>query len=64
MIGTAFTSTPAALTCRDTPIASRLLLRLHALPNVLISPHTAYYTDHALRDTVANSLTNCVNRHG
>jgi D-specific alpha-keto acid dehydrogenase len=50
--------------CRDKPIASRLLLRLHDLPNVLISPHTAYYTDRALRDTVANSLTNCVKRHG
>jgi D-specific alpha-keto acid dehydrogenase len=50
--------------CRDQPIASRLLLRLHDLPNVLISPHTAYYTDRALRDTVANSLTNCVKRHG
>src|SRR3954449_6909569 len=47
--------------CSDTPIASRLLLRLHELPNVLISPHTAYYTDHALSDTVENSLVNCLN---
>ena len=46
--------------CRDKPIESRLLLRLHKLPNVLISPHTAYYTDHALRDTVEQSLTNCL----
>ena len=38
--------------CRGTPIESRLWLRLHTLPNVLITPHTAYYTDHALRDTV------------
>ena len=37
------------------------MLRLHKLPNVLISPHTAYYTDHALRDTVEQSLTNCLN---
>jgi D-specific alpha-keto acid dehydrogenase len=44
----------------DTPIDSDLWLRLHALPNVLISPHTAYYTDHALRDTVQQSLTNCL----
>jgi D-specific alpha-keto acid dehydrogenase len=36
------------------------LRRLHRLPNVLISPHTAYYTDHALRDVVENSLVNCV----
>ncbi|MEI5102925.1 D-isomer specific 2-hydroxyacid dehydrogenase family protein [Streptomyces sp. PmtG] len=46
--------------CRDTPIESKGLLRLQELPNALISPHTAYYTDHALRDTVANSLANCL----
>lgn len=47
--------------CSDRPIESQLLLRLHRLPNVLISPHTAYYTDHALSDTVEHSLTNCLN---
>jgi D-specific alpha-keto acid dehydrogenase len=46
--------------CSAKPIESDLLLRLHKLPNVLISPHTAYYTDHALRDTVENSLANCL----
>jgi D-specific alpha-keto acid dehydrogenase len=46
--------------CRGKPIESQLLLRLHRLPNVLISPHTAYYTDHALRDIVEQSLTNCL----
>ena len=46
--------------CSDKPIESRLLLRLHKLPNVLISPHTAYYTDHALSDTVENSIANCL----
>jgi D-specific alpha-keto acid dehydrogenase len=45
----------------DKPIESRLWLRLHKLPNVLITPHTAYYTDHALRDTVEHSLINCLN---
>jgi D-specific alpha-keto acid dehydrogenase len=55
--------------CSDKPIESQLLLRLHKLPTVLISPHTAYYTDHALSDTVENSLVNCLNfasgdRHG
>ncbi|WEV26520.1 D-isomer specific 2-hydroxyacid dehydrogenase family protein [Streptomyces sp. 71268] len=55
--------------CRDKPIASKALVRLQELPNALISPHIAYYTDHALRDTVENSLTNCLqfeseNRHG
>ena len=50
--------------CSDKPIESRLLLRLHKLPTVLISPHTAYYTDHALSDTVEHSLTNCLNFAG
>lgn len=44
----------------DTPIERTLLGRLHKLPNVIISPHTAYYTDHALSDTVANSIVNCL----
>ncbi|KES08688.1 lactate dehydrogenase [Streptomyces coelicolor] len=46
--------------CRDRPMESKALLRLQELPNALITPHTAYYTDHALRDTVENSLTNCL----
>ncbi len=45
---------------RDRPIESKLLLRLQELPNVIISPHTAYYTDHALGDTVENSIINCL----
>ena len=45
---------------RNKPIESKQLLRLHELPNVLISPHTAYYTDHALSDTVENSIINCL----
>ncbi|MGW7532312.1 D-isomer specific 2-hydroxyacid dehydrogenase family protein [Amycolatopsis sp. NPDC054798] len=47
--------------CRRKPIENTLLARLQKLPNVLISPHTAYYTDHALRDAVENSLLNCLN---
>ena len=46
--------------CSDTPVESDLLLQLHEMPNVIITPHTAYYTDHALSDTVGNSLANCV----
>lgn len=34
--------------------------RLQALPNVIVSPHTAFYTDHALVDTIENSLDNCL----
>ncbi|QNE20803.1 D-lactate dehydrogenase VanH [Kribbella qitaiheensis] len=45
--------------CSDKRIESRQLLRLQELPNVIISPHTAYYTDHALRDAVENSIVNC-----
>ncbi|MFE3203412.1 D-isomer specific 2-hydroxyacid dehydrogenase family protein [Embleya sp. NPDC059237] len=45
---------------RDKPVESKSLLRLHQLPNALVSPHTAYYTDHALRDTVENSIVNCL----
>jgi D-specific alpha-keto acid dehydrogenase len=55
--------------CSDKPIESQILLRLQRLPNVIISPHTAYYTDHALSDTVENSILNCLTfqrgpRHG
>ncbi len=45
--------------CRGKPIGSEPLLRLQQLPNVLISPHTAYYTDHALNDIVENSVISC-----
>ncbi len=46
------------------PIKNQLLLRLQQLPNVLITPHTAYYTDHALRDTVEHTLLNCLRFEG
>jgi D-specific alpha-keto acid dehydrogenase len=46
--------------CRSRPVQNKLLLRLQELPNVLISPHTAYYTDHALSDIVENSIVNCL----
>ncbi len=45
---------------RQTPPEDEVLLRLQAMPNVLITPHTAYYTDHALRDTIESSLVNCL----
>jgi D-specific alpha-keto acid dehydrogenase len=46
--------------CRDAPLENDLLRRLQKLPNVLISPHTAYHTERALRDTVENTLINCL----
>jgi D-specific alpha-keto acid dehydrogenase len=45
---------------RDRPVDCTPLLRLQAMPNVLISPHTAYFTDHAMSDMVENSLVNCL----
>jgi D-specific alpha-keto acid dehydrogenase len=45
---------------RNKLVRNEKLIRLHTLPNVLISPHIAYYTDHALSDMVRNSLANCM----
>jgi D-specific alpha-keto acid dehydrogenase len=45
---------------RSAPLAGTALARLQALPNATITPHTAYFTDHALRDAVVNSLVNCL----
>jgi D-specific alpha-keto acid dehydrogenase len=45
---------------RRAPADHPLLQRLQQLPNVIISPHTAYRTDHALRDAVEASLLSCV----
>jgi D-specific alpha-keto acid dehydrogenase len=46
--------------CSNKTIDSKPLLRLQELPKVLISPHTAFYTDHALSDMVENSIINCL----
>jgi D-specific alpha-keto acid dehydrogenase len=46
--------------CSNKLIESKTLVQLQQMSNVLISPHTAYYTDHALRDTVENSIVNCL----
>ncbi len=45
---------------RDEPLDNELLARLQALPNVIVSPHTAFHTDHALRDMVEQSIRNCL----
>lgn len=54
---------------RDRLTGNEPLARLQRMANVIVSPHSAYYTDHALSDTVENSLINCLNfedgkRHG
>lgn len=46
--------------CSEKPVKNDLLLRLQKLPNALITPHTAYYTDHALSDMARNSIINCL----
>jgi D-specific alpha-keto acid dehydrogenase len=46
--------------CTNEPDENASLVRLQDMPNVIISPHTAFYTDHALRDTVMSSIANCV----
>jgi D-specific alpha-keto acid dehydrogenase len=49
---------------RPRPITDPVFLRLQQLTNVLITPHTAYYTDHALSDIVENTLINCLEFEG
>jgi len=46
--------------CADEPIRHPLLLRLQAMPNVVISPHAAFYTEHALQDIVVGTIRNCL----
>jgi D-specific alpha-keto acid dehydrogenase len=45
--------------CRHRSIDDRRLLRLQCLPNVIITPHTAYYTGRALHDVVEQTLVKC-----
>lgn len=45
---------------RKKTIESKLLLQLQELPNVIITPHIAYYTEHALNDIVENTIINCL----
>jgi D-specific alpha-keto acid dehydrogenase len=45
---------------RERPIENPVLLRLQQLPNVVITPHTAYYTEHALCDMVEITIRNCL----
>jgi D-specific alpha-keto acid dehydrogenase len=45
---------------RNKSIENKPLLSLQKMPNVIITPHTAYYTDHALHDIIEHSITNCL----
>lgn len=46
--------------CSQKPIDNQFLLQLQKLPNVIITPHTAYYTRRALYDTVEKTIMNCL----
>jgi D-lactate dehydrogenase len=41
-------------------IRNRALAVLRSYPNVIIMPHTAFYTDQAVSDMVENSLRSCI----
>ncbi len=45
---------------RQRPIDHRVLLQLEEMPQVIITPHTAYHTQRALYDTVENTVLNCL----
>jgi D-specific alpha-keto acid dehydrogenase len=38
--------------------------RLLSLTNVIVTPHTAFYTEHALSDIVQNTIRNCLEYRG
>lgn len=42
------------------PVPLEAIERLSRLPNVLLTPHTAFYTKHAIFEMVRNSITSCV----
>lgn len=41
-------------------LGNRELSVLRAFPNVIVTPHTAFYTDQAVSDMVENSILSCV----
>lgn len=45
---------------QEKPIPNRALALLKSFPNVIITPHTAFYTDQAVQDMVENSIKNCM----
>lgn len=46
--------------CTQRPIDNQFLLELQKMPNVIITPHTAYHTERALHDTVKKTILNCL----
>ena len=50
------------LDCSDLPPPP--FARLLALPNAIVTPHTAFYTKHALSDIAQNTILNCLEHGG
>lgn len=46
--------------CTEKFIDHPCLLKLQNMPNVIVTPHTAYYTERALQDTVEKTIENCL----
>ncbi|MGG1516921.1 D-lactate dehydrogenase VanH [Paenibacillus oryzisoli] len=46
--------------CTRKSIDNPFLRKLQRMPNVILTPHTAYYTEQSLRDTVLKTIKNCV----
>jgi D-lactate dehydrogenase len=45
---------------RGQPLANRPLAILRAFPNVIVTPHIAFYTDQTVSDMVENTLRSCL----
>ncbi|ARP50607.1 MULTISPECIES: D-isomer specific 2-hydroxyacid dehydrogenase family protein [Caproicibacterium] len=45
---------------QDQPLKNRDLALLKSFPNVIVTPHTAFYTDQAVSDMVENSIKSCI----
>jgi D-lactate dehydrogenase len=46
---------------RGRPLANRSLSILRGFPNVIVTPHTAFYTDQTVSDMVENTIKSCLN---
>lgn len=46
--------------CSKKIIDNKFLLKLQKMPNVIITPHTAYYTERALYETIEKTILNCI----
>jgi D-lactate dehydrogenase len=45
---------------RGKPLSNRSLAILRSFPNVIVTPHTAFYTDQTVSDMVENTIRSCM----